>query len=45
MVFLMIVTNKSVKGHEFTGTVEAVGEGVKSIKVGDRIVTTFSAVW
>ncbi|KFY85773.1 hypothetical protein V500_08142 [Pseudogymnoascus sp. VKM F-4518 (FW-2643)] len=33
-----------IMGHEFTGTVEAVGEGVKSIKVGDRIVTTFSAV-
>lgn len=33
------------QGHEFTGIVEAVGSEVRNLKVGDRVVTAFSAVW
>jgi len=32
----------TVLGHEGAGTVEAVGEGVTSVKPGDRVVTLFS---
>jgi S-(hydroxymethyl)glutathione dehydrogenase/alcohol dehydrogenase len=32
----------AVLGHEGCGTVEAVGEGVKSVAPGDRVVTLFS---
>lgn len=28
----------TVLGHEFSGIVEAVGEGVKSVKAGDRVL-------
>src|ERR671916_692129 len=32
----------AVLGHEGAGVVEAVGEGVGSVSVGDRVVTLFS---
>jgi S-(hydroxymethyl)glutathione dehydrogenase / alcohol dehydrogenase len=32
----------TVLGHEGAGTVEAVGEGVESVKAGDHVVTLFS---
>ena len=32
----------AVLGHEGAGVVEAVGEGVKDVKVGDHVVTLFS---
>ena len=32
----------AVLGHEGCGTVEAVGEGVRSVAPGDRVVTLFS---
>lgn len=32
-----------VLGHEFSGIVDEVGEGVTSVKVGDRVVSTNSA--
>ena len=30
-----------ILGHEFMGTVEAVGDGVKDLRVGDRVVVPF----
>src|SRR6187431_3794748 len=32
----------TVLGHEGAGVVEAVGEGVKDLAVGDKVVTLFS---
>src|SRR5690242_14995202 len=32
----------AVLGHEGAGVVEAIGEGVRDVKVGDRVVTLFS---
>jgi threonine dehydrogenase-like Zn-dependent dehydrogenase len=32
-------------GHEFTGTVVAVGSAVKSVAIGDKVVTPFTASW
>ena len=32
-------------GHEFTGTVKEVGSEVKTVKVGDKIVSPFTASW
>src|SRR5687768_6111263 len=32
----------AVLGHEGAGVVEAIGEGVKDVKVGDHVVTLFS---
>ncbi|KAL7896022.1 GroES-like protein [Trichoderma sp. TUCIM 5745] len=32
-----------IMGHEFTGTVVAVGSAVKSVTVGDKVVTPFTA--
>jgi len=32
-------------GHEFTGTVEEVGDDVKTVKKGDQIVTPFTTSW
>ncbi|KAK7990944.1 alcohol dehydrogenase [Apiospora arundinis] len=31
-----------IMGHEFTGEVVAAGEGVKSVKVGDKVVSPFT---
>lgn len=32
-------------GHEFTGTVVETGSDVKTVKVGDKIVSLFTASW
>lgn len=34
-----------IMGHEFTGTVVAVGSAVKSVAIGDKVVTPFTASW
>jgi len=34
-----------IMGHEFTGTVTEVGAAVKTVKVGDKIVTPFTTSW
>lgn len=34
-----------IMGHEFTGTIEQVGDGVKNFKVGDNIVSPFTLSW
>ena len=34
-----------IMGHEFTGTVEEVGESVKTVKVGERVVSPFTTSW
>jgi len=34
------VTNGRILGHEAVGTVEAVGSGVKTVKVGDRVLVS-----
>ena len=34
------VTNGRILGHEAVGTVEAVGAGVKTVKVGDRVLVS-----
>lgn len=36
-----IVTMPHVPGHEFAGTVHAVGEGVQRVRVGQRVVVPF----
>ena len=37
--------NSCAQGHEFTGILDTVGANVKNMKQGQRVVTTFSAVW
>lgn len=32
-------------GHEFTGTVVAAGHGVKSVQIGDKVVSPFTTSW
>jgi Zn-dependent alcohol dehydrogenase len=32
-------------GHEFTGIVKQVGSAVKTVKVGDKIVSPFTVSW
>lgn len=32
-------------GHEFTGLVKEIGSQVKTVKVGDRIVSPFTVSW
>lgn len=32
-------------GHEFTGTVVDAGRDVKTVKVGDKVVSPFTASW
>lgn len=32
-------------GHEFTGTVKEVGSKVKTLKIGDRVVSPFTVSW
>lgn len=34
-----------IMGHEFTGTVHEVGDGVKKFKKGDKIVSPFTISW
>jgi hypothetical protein len=34
-----------IMGHEFTGIVKEVGKEVKTVKVGDKIVTPFTVSW
>jgi L-iditol 2-dehydrogenase len=40
---LLIKHTPALFGHEYAGTIEAVGEGVKDFKVGMRVVATNSA--
>jgi Zn-dependent alcohol dehydrogenases len=32
-------------GHEFVGTVVATGSDVKTVKVGDKVVSPFTVSW
>ena len=32
-------------GHEFVGTVIEVGDGVRSIQLGDKVVAPFTVSW
>lgn len=34
-----------IMGHEFTGVVKEVGSQVKTVKVGDKIVSPFTVSW
>ncbi len=34
-----------IMGHEFTGIVVEAGSGVKTVKVGDKIVAPFTVSW
>lgn len=34
-----------IMGHEFTGIVKEVGKDVKTVKVGDKIVSPFTVSW
>lgn len=34
-----------IMGHEFTGTVVDAGSDVKTVKVGDKVVSPFTASW
>lgn len=34
-----------VMGHEFTGTVTEAGSAVKTLKVGDKVVSPFTTSW
>lgn len=38
-------TTGFIMGHEFTGTVVAVGNCVKTVSVGDKIVSPFTVSW
>ena len=33
------------QGHEFTGIVDVVGDGVKEFKKGDKVVSPFTVSW
>lgn len=37
--------NGFIMGHEFAGAVTEVGEEVKTVKVGDRVVSPFTTSW
>jgi threonine dehydrogenase-like Zn-dependent dehydrogenase len=34
-----------IMGHEFTGSVEEVGDAVKTVKKGDKVVSPFTVSW
>lgn len=34
-----------IMGHEFTGVVVEAGSGVKSVKLGDKVVSPFTTSW
>ncbi|KAL3603013.1 hypothetical protein FPOAC2_07330 [Fusarium poae] len=34
-----------IMGHEFTGTVVEIGSAVKSVQIGDKVVSPFTASW
>jgi threonine dehydrogenase-like Zn-dependent dehydrogenase len=34
-----------IMGHEFTGTISEVGSDVKTVAVGDQIVSPFTVSW
>ena len=34
-----------IMGHEFTGTIVAVGAGVRRFRVGDKVVAPFTVSW
>jgi Zn-dependent alcohol dehydrogenase len=34
-----------IMGHEFTGTVVSLGSAVKSVNIGDKVVSPFTASW
>lgn len=34
-----------IMGHEFTGVVVEAGESLKTVKVGDKIVSPFTTSW
>jgi len=34
-----------IMGHEFVGTVVATGSDVKTVKVGDKVVSPFTVSW
>lgn len=34
-----------IMGHEFTGTVVAAGQHVRTVKVGDKVVAPFTVSW
>lgn len=34
-----------IMGHEFTGTVVALGKNVQTVKIGDKVVAPFTTSW
>lgn len=34
-----------IMGHEFTGTVVDAGKDVKSVQIGDKVVSPFTVSW
>ena len=34
-----------IMGHEFTGVIVEAGDEVKTVKVGDKVVTPFTSCW
>lgn len=34
-----------IMGHEFTGTVVAIGGAVRTVKIGDKVVAPFTVSW
>jgi threonine dehydrogenase-like Zn-dependent dehydrogenase len=34
-----------IMGHEFTGTVVETGQGIKTLKKGDQVVSPFTICW